>query len=155
MFYSFFPVFPTKFYSGPASLHLESGPILHNFIKSITVSGPEPVFSASVTITLPGSIPVSLMYDTFHKPLKLFLPALVNRQPGGASVSCLPLIQYVMPVPVLPLQNGRSSFSYSRLTSVRPTAGMVGPAPTGPWPPVSLPYAPEDIRRDRPSQGFR
>lgn len=93
MFYSFFPRFSDEILFRSGILHLEPGPILHNFIKSITVSGPEPVFFRVRHDNAPGSIPVSLMYDTFHKPLKLFLPAAVNRQPGGASVSCLPLIQ--------------------------------------------------------------
>ena len=75
MFYSFFPRFSDEILFRSGILHLEPGPILHNFIKSITVSGPEPVFFRVRHDNAPGSIPVSLMYDTFHKPIKLFLPA--------------------------------------------------------------------------------
>ncbi len=73
MFYSFFPVFPTKFI--PVR-HPPFGirSILHNFIKIHNGLRPEPVFFRVRHDNAPGSIPVSLMYDTFHKPLKLFLP---------------------------------------------------------------------------------
>ena len=89
MFYSFFPPFSDEILFRSGILHLEPGPILHNFIKIHTGLRPEPVFFRVRHDNAPGSIPVSLMYDTFHKPLKLFLPRS-GKPSAGRGLRLLP-----------------------------------------------------------------